>query len=537
MRLPRQLQPTVSTHRSGVAPAREAPVIVVGAGMGGLAAAVRLAASGLPVLVLERAPTVGGKMRELHVAGQAVDAGPTVFTMRWVFEALFDHAGARLDDALDLQPCHVLARHAWPDGSRFDLLADREAAVHALADFAGAQEARRYQDFCMRAQRMAESLEGPFLRSPRPTPLSLLWRAGWRGLPDMLRISPFENLWRALAQHFHDPRLQQLFGRYATYCGSSPFVAPATLMLVAHVERQGVWRVAGGMYRVAEALSALAQRRGAIVRCSSPVKRVLLHEGRAAGVELANGEQLAAQAVVFNGDAAALGEGLLGEDARAALPASTHLRRSLSAMTWCGVSPARGFDLSRHTVFFGDDCRAEFHDLFDRSRLPRRPTVYVCAQDRADSGTGTDAAERLLLLVNAPAVGDREPGTPGHLSPEEIATCELTTFRHLAHCGLQLQAPPQDWQRSTPADFSRLFPGTGGALYGAASHGWRASFTRPGTTTRIPGLLLAGGSTHPGPGVPMAALSGRLAAEQVLAHRASTRSWHPVATSGGMSTR
>ena len=120
----------------------EAPVIVIGAGVGGLAAAVRLAARGVPVLVLERGAQVGGKMRELNVAGQAIDAGPTVFTMRWVFEELFADAGARLEEALDLQPSQVLARHAWPDGSRLDLLADPRAALDALAQFAGPQEAR-----------------------------------------------------------------------------------------------------------------------------------------------------------------------------------------------------------------------------------------------------------------------------------------------------------------------------------------------------------------------------------------------------------
>ncbi|WP_088280380.1 1-hydroxycarotenoid 3,4-desaturase CrtD [Ideonella sp. A 288] len=517
----------------------EAPVLVVGAGIGGLAAAVLLAAAGVPVQVLERAPQVGGKMRAPQVAGQAIDAGPTVFTMRWVFDELCEAAGTRLDHLLALEPCEVLARHAWPDGGQLDLLADPQAAVDAIARFAGPYEARRYQGFCERAQRISRTLEGPFLRGTRPTPLSLMWRAGWRGLPDMLRISPFGTLWQALGRHFHDPRLRQLFGRYATYCGSSPFLAPATLMLVAHVEREGVWRVRGGMHRVARALAALAQRHGAHLRCDTQVTRILVQDGRANGVELADGQRLAAQAVVFNGDASALSAGLLGDAVRPALPALPRARRSLSALTWCGVTPVQGFDLSRHTVFFSGDYRAEFDDLQGRRRLPVEPTVYVCAQDRGDGGSGdtTPVAERLLVLVNAPPAGDLAPGTPGHLSDEEIASCESRTFAHLARLGLRLQTPPANWLRTTPTDFERLFPGTGGALYGAASHGWRASFTRPSSACRMAGLVLAGGSTHPGPGVPMAALSGQLAAAQVLADRASTRSWHPVATSGGTSMR
>ena len=208
--------------KSAQAVAAEAPVVVVGAGVGGLAAAVALAAQGVPVLVLEQAPTVGGKMRELAPGGLAQDAGPTVFTMRWVFDELFDAAGASFDEAVALEPSAVLARHAWPEGGRLDLLADLDASVEAMAAFAGPAEARRYREFCQRAQRISRVLEGPFLRSPRPGPLSLPWRAGWRGLPDMLRISPCGSLWQALGEHFHDPRLRQLFGRYATYCGSSP---------------------------------------------------------------------------------------------------------------------------------------------------------------------------------------------------------------------------------------------------------------------------------------------------------------------------
>ena len=308
-------------------------------------------------------------------------------------------------------------------------------------------------------------------------------------------------------------------------------------MLVAHVEREGVWRVRGGMHRVAQALATLARRQGATVRCNSHVARLLIRQGRVCGVALADGEELPARAVVFNGDTAAIGAGLLGKAAGSSLPALPPTQRSLSAVTWCGVSAVRGCDLSHHTVFFSGDYRAEFDALQRARRLPAQPTVYVCAQDRTDEGDGAGRPERLLVLVNAPPVGDVAPGRPGHLSPEEIAACEHSTFAHLAALGLQVQTPPERWARTTPTDFEHHFPGTGGALYGAASHGWRASFSRPGSTCRLPGLLLAGGSTHPGPGVPMAALSGRLAAQSVLADLASTRSWHPVATSGGMSTQ
>ncbi len=510
-------------------------IAIVGAGIGGLAAAIELAARGLDVSVFERAATPGGKLRELPVGDTRLDAGPTVLTMRWVFDALFDAAGARLDDALRLAPAERLARHAWGPGERLDLHADVARSADAIGRFAGAAEARGYLDFCARSQRVYRALEQPFLRAGRTTPWGLFARAPWRDWPALASISPFTTLWRALGRHFHDPRLRQLFGRYATYCGSSPFDAPATLMLVAHVEQQGVWLVDGGMQRLAEALAALARRLGVRLRCGAQVEAIELAQGRAAGLRLAGGERIEADAVVFNGDVAALAAGLLGDAVRRAVPALPPSRRSLSALTWHLTASARGLPLLRHTVFFSRDYAAEFDDL-RAGRLPADPTVYVCAQDRgADDGPGPDGPERLMCLVNAPARGDGRAPTE-----EEIATCETRTFHALARCGLRLRPGPQPMARTSPSDFARLFPATGGALYGPASQGWRSAFTRCGARSRIPGLYLAGGSTHPGPGLPMAVLSGHQAAQaamQDLARRhASTAPWPRAATPGGTST-
>jgi 1-hydroxycarotenoid 3,4-desaturase len=514
-------------------------VIVVGAGIGGLVAALELAASGVEVLLLERAAQPGGKMREITLGGAAMDAGPTVFTMRWVFDELFDAVGARLTDHLQLTPVSVLARHAWSEHERLDLFADRARSADAIAALAGPQAGRGYLAFCERARAIYQTLEQPFLRGSRPNPLSLVQRVGLRGLPGLMRISPFATLWSELGRHFADPRLRQLFGRYATYCGASPYLAPATLMLVAHVEQEGVWLVDGGMHRVAQALAALAQARGATLRFNAPVNQVLTHAGRASGVRLASGEELAADAVVFNGDVAALGAGLLGDAARPAAAPVVSANRSLSALTWNLLAPTRGFPLSRHTVFFSNDYAAEFDDI-RHARLPSSPTVYVCAQDRRDDDAPVSAAERLLLIVNAPAHGDTRPFTP-----EELSQCESQTFQQMARCGLQVERHAAPVQMTTPQGFERLFPATGGALYGQASHGWMASFSRPGSRSRLPGLYLAGGSVHPGPGVPMAALSGRQAAASVIADRASARTSsrpstppsHPAATPGGTSTR
>lgn len=507
-------------------------VLVVGGGVGGLVAAARLAHAGLDVQVLEAAPQLGGKAAPQVVDGQRLDAGPTVLTMRWVFDELWEQLGA--PEPLPLRRCELLARHWWAGGSQLDLCADFEASCDAVGRFAGAEAALQLRAFAARAEGIYRTLERPFIRAARPSMLGLSAAVlRERGPRALFGITPFRSLWQSLEQQFRDPRLRQLFGRYATYCGSSPWAAPATLMLIAHVEREAVWQLDGGVAALAEALAALARRQGAQLRVNAPVAELLLQGRRVRGVRLASGERLEAEAVVFNGDADALAQGLLGTAVAQAL-GTTPLRapqRSLSALVWLARAPLRGLPLSHHNVFFGPAYAEEFRAVSD-GRLPPWPSAYLCAQDRPAlaSAPAPTGPERLQLLVNAPARPD--------LSPEEIAECQQQTEAQLKACGLSLSLDPSpQCSLRGPAQFAQAYPGTQGALYGRAAQGWRASFQRPVQRTAVAGLYLAGGSTHPGPGLPMAALSARQAALQLLADLASIRKFHPVAMPGGTSMR
>ena len=510
----------------------ERHVVIVGAGVGGLVSALLLAAKGIRVTLLEMADTPGGKMRQVMVGGSPIDSGPTVFTMKWVFENIFNQVGCSLNEVLRLQPLDILARHAWgADHSRLDLYSDVERSADAISRFSSPEEAKRFLGFCKKAAEVYHHLEGPYIRSSRPSLLNMGSDLGPKGLGALASLGPFASLWQALGSHFKDPRLQQLFGRYATYCGASPWLAPATLMLVAHVELDGVWSVQGGMHALACALADQAQRRGTTIRYASTCRRILVRSGRACGVELMDGEQIHADAVIFNGDIGALSQGLLGEEVRTSVPVFNRSRSSLSAVTWSVKTKTRGFPLVRHNVFFDEDYAQEFKDIFQYQRLPGRGTVYVCAQDRDDSGCQPPDAERLLCLVNAPAIGDQN-----NFKSMEITPCQEQSQKLMQQCGLDIDLSAAHMSITSPTDFNRLFPGTGGALYGTASHGWMTPFQRPSSQSRLPGLYLAGGSVHPGPGVPMAALSGQLAAATVMAHLVSTKKLGRVRISGGMST-
>ena len=528
--------------------------VVIGAGIGGLVSALLLADSGLKVTVLEKQPYAGGKLRQVN----GVDSGPTVFTMRWILDDLFAQIGERLEDHLALEQLNVLARHAWaPDAyglsqqtATLDLFADQKASRDAIGNLCGLAQAKQFDRFCVDAKRVYQTLERPYIRSQRPGFLRMTKDLGPSGLGVLAGLGPFATLWASLGRYFTDPRLRQLFGRYATYCGASPYKAPATLMLIAQVEMDGVWSVRGGMVAIVDALVNCAKKRGVTFVFNAQVDRIVVKSAQVASIvystrtgstaDSVQTDQIQAKSAIFNGDVDALASGLLGDHARLACPNSTQhkqqSRRSLSAITWSiktGDQAVSGFDLARHNVFFNDDYAQEFKDVFGLGRLPRLGTVYVCAQDRSNAvksesrrldnsgATALHTDEHLLCLVNAPAVGDQIINDS--FSSDEVSLCTTNHFAHLARCGLQM---PQQGQGScqinvtTPKQFHQLFPGTGGALYGQASHGWMNQFRRMGSSSHIAGLYLAGGSVHPGPGVPMAAMSGRLAAAALMEHRA-----------------
>lgn len=503
-------------------------VVVVGAGVGGLACALDLAGRGHRVAVIERASEVGGKLRVARVGEHAIDCGPTVLTMRPVFEALFERAGLRLGEWLRLRPLPCLARHAWTDGSRLDLFDDVDRSADAIAAFAGAREAAGYRRFVQHGAAILERLEQPFLHHDNDGLLGVMRRVGLRGLPALSRVDFGRTMWTALADFFRDPRLRQLFARYATYYGSSPLQAPATLNLIAAVEQRGVWAVEGGMIALAQALRRAIEHRGGEVRCGHGVQSCELAGGRIRRVLLDDGTALVCDALVYNGDPSVLVAGRLGEGLRRAVPGVDPARprpRSLSAMTWSMHGTAKGFPLAYHNVFFADDYEAEFAALA-RGEVPSQPTVYLCAQDRlTDAPVGP---ERLMCLVNAPALADGR-------TPEQESTCRVQMEQQLQRCGLRL-TPRQPVVAATPQDFATRFPGTMGAIYGDATHGALAPFSRPRHATRIPNLWLVGGAIHPGAGLPMVTLGGCWVADTVSQRLASRPRSAPAATAGGTST-
>ena len=502
-------------------------VVVIGAGMGGLAAAIRLAASGAQVTIVETATSPGGKMRTLPSAAGPVDAGPTVLTMRHVFDDLFALAGQRLEDHLTLIPQPILARHWWPDGSHLDLHANPEATLDAIRAFAGAREAQAFQRFDRLSSALYQAFDAPVMQAAKPH-LAAIARTALRQPRLWPALLPGMTLTRLLKLHFRDPRLVQLFARYATYVGGRPDQSPAVLSLIWRAEAHGVWAVLGGMHQLAFALATLAEGLGVRFRYATRAERIVTQQGRVTGVQIEGGTTLPCTACVFNGDPAALTQGLLGTSAAAAIPPKATQPRSLSAWVWSFAATPQGAlapDLIHHNVFFSADPKAEFGPI-GRGRMPDLPTLYLCAEDRA-AGTPT-GPERFEIIVNAPA------GHPA--TAQEFSTCSTRTFDRLRTQGLTFSPQPQATSLTTPAMLAQLFPGSQGAIYGRSPEGLMAAFQRPPAATALPGLYLAGGGAHPGAGVPMAALSGRHAAEAIMTARTFPSMSRPTVMPGGIST-
>jgi 1-hydroxycarotenoid 3,4-desaturase len=281
------------------------------------------------------------------------------------------------------------------------------------------------------------------------------------------------------------------------------------LALIWRAEAAGVWAVQGGMHRLALALADLARGLGVDLRLATPARRIVRQGGRVTGVQLGDGTSLPCAACVHAGDPAALTRGLLGEGLETALPRSATQPRSLSAWVWSFAATPQGplaRDLIHHNVIFPADAAQEFGPL-GQGRMPETPTLYICAEDRA-AGLPT-GPERFEIIVNAP------PGHPDQ--PEDFARCHARTFQTLRQQGLWFHPEPGPAALTTPALLGRLFPGSDGAIYGRSPEGSFAAFARPPARTKVPGLYLAGGGAHPGAGVPMAALSGKHAAEAVMA--------------------
>lgn len=495
-----------------------ARVVVIGAGVGGLAVAARLASLGHEVSVYERSAEVGGKLgryqRNTPAGTFRFDTGPSLLTLPQVFADLFEATGAKLDEYLDLLPLDPIVRHHFPapaaDGTPvvLDSCADPATFADRIAEAFGPESARDWRRLWRRAERVWTASWRDVLRRPVDSPLTLA-RLAWR-LPDLAAVAPGRTLRGLGRRYLRDPRLRMLLDRYATYTGADPRRAPAALVAVPYAELSfGGWYPRGGLGTLADALLSRCLDLGVVVATGTAVTGIDATGGRVHGVRLAGGTgRVAADVVVANVDALTLYRDLLPAPDRLARLAD----RSLAGFVLLlGVRGDSG--LAHHNVFFPTDYDAEFDAVFgDPGRgVPARPvadpTVFVSVP--ADPLVRPPGYEAWFVLVNAPRHG-RDLGGIDWRRPGLADAYADRVLDVLAARGVDVRDRVVFREVRTPADLAATAGAPGGAIHGSVG-----GLLRPPNRGPVAGLFLVGGATHPGGGLPMVALSAQIVADRI----------------------
>jgi phytoene desaturase len=456
-------------------PADARRVVIVGAGLGGLSAALRLAGAGLRVSVIERDPLPGGR------AG-LLDTGPTVLTMPSLLADAFAAVDESLSDWLDLVQLDPAYRAFFPDGSQLDIVSDVRRMADTIADFAGPVDRDGYLRFADVVRRMF-ALELPhFIDRNLDSPVALLSTQ----LVKLAQLGGFRRLAPLVASFFRDPRLRRVFSFQALYAGLSPFDALGLYASIAYLDSiAGVWFPVGGMHAVPTAMAAAATKHDVEIHTDREVVKVEMRGSRATAVHTADGERITADAVVINAEPPAAFD-LLGRH-----------------------RPRRR--IAHHNLHFGRDWRRGFREL-DRGELMAEPSFLVTSPTRTDALLAPADRHSYYALLPVPNVTSRidwDRLRP-RLRDEMVARLEYAGYSGFGE-GVEAE------QFVTPADWARRGYPAGTPFSAAHTFSQTGPFRQPNLVAE--NVALAGCGTQPGSGVPMALISGRLAAERVLAAR------------------
>ncbi|GIW75050.1 MAG: phytoene desaturase [Phycisphaerae bacterium] len=509
---------------------QEKRLLIVGAGVGGLAAAIRCRGMGHDVLVLEKNSRVGGKLnrrliphpKRPHERPFRFDTGPSLLTLPLVFADLFSFVGKDVRDYLSIIRLDPVSRFVWADKQTLELGNGREQLLNSVKQLSprDVHGMKRFLDygqhiwklsgefFLTRAPEQAFQGEGAF--SP--------WNT-IRALSIPFRIGMFKKYADLIDQLIRSPRLRQVLYQYATYSGSSPFLAPATLAVIAHVELdQGGWYIQGGLYRLAEAMEKVAREIGVQIQTDTTVTQILVDNSsghpKVTGVRLSDDSTLSADAVIVNADVVYTYQHLIEPQYRRRF-SDDRLKRlepGGSGMVLCLGVEGTYPQLAHHTKFMPDDYTSDLRAMFETHTIPEDPCIYVCASTRTDPSQAPPNCENLFVLCSAPALDGRIDWTVEGPKYRDRIIHQLEHRFGLTDLSQRIVVE----EHFTPIDLQRLYNAHAGSIYGISGNGIRQAFLRPPNRDReIQGLFFAGGATHPGGGLPLVALSGKIASELV----------------------
>ncbi|WP_028596460.1 phytoene desaturase family protein [Paenibacillus assamensis] len=483
--------------------------IVIGAGLGGLSCAIRLAHAGFAVTVLEQQSSAGGKLQRIQSGQYVFDRGPSTITMPAAFEQLFRSVGRQMDDYIKMYPLLQGTSNYFADGNKVIFNSDAAEMEEQIAAYSS-EDARQYRAFMSESASLYQLAERHFMNrllvswqdKLHPSLLAALWR-----------VKPFQTLDQLLRKYFRHPHTLAMFGRFATYVGSNPAKAPAIFAMLPHLEIvRGTYGISGGTYSLVQGLVQMAKEFGVDIRTSVRVNQIVTRQGRVVGVETEDATY-EADTVIANGDALTTYRDLLAEEHRPEMKDQKlkQYEPSLSGYVIMAGMNRQYTQLQHHNVFFPQQYGSEFDDIFIKGIAPIDPAIYVCHSGYSEAGMAPIGGSNLFILVNAPYTSARWSWEEQHKPYGRYIVSKLSEYgldQLETQADVLMTYHPEQLERDTSAFY--------GSIYGISSNTIKQTFMRPSNRAKLKGLWFVGGTTHPGGGTPLVVTSGQLVAESII---------------------
>jgi phytoene desaturase len=484
-------------------------IAVIGSGLAGLSAAIHLAVNGNEVDIYEQNDYAGGKLGEICHSGYRFDTGPSVITMPFIAEMVFQNAGFNLSDYITLESVEPINRNFFPSGNIIDTYSNIEKMQSELAKISP-KDAEKYPSYYEHIERIYKNAAEVFMFSPISEFMSL-WRQGKiPSLFNLRHIDAFRTVHQSNASFFKNREIQMLFDRYATYNGSNPYKAPATLNIIPYVELQfGCFYIKGGIRRLAEALTQVALKLGCRFHFNTKVSKILNDGRKVTGIEIEN-TKIEYSKVIANSDVVETFNYMIDgfDKVKKRL---NKLEPSLSGFVMMLGIEGDFKELLHHNVFFTEDYKEEFQKIFIDQTYSNDPTIYLAITQKTDITDAPVGSENWFVLLNMPYIKAEHNFKEISNSLRKIIIDKFVRF------GFDINNKINYEKIITPEDLYQKFGSNRGSIYGISSNSRFAAFSRPANRSRaISGLYFAGGSTHPGGGIPLVLLSGKIAAELAM---------------------
>jgi phytoene desaturase len=494
--------------------AKRKRIAVIGSGLGGLSASIRLAIQGFTVDVYEQGKNSGGKANQINEKGFRFDTGPSLLTMPFVIKELFENAGEKIEDYLEIIPLKNLCKYFYPDGTIINAYSDTDKFAEEISVKTKdtAQSVKKYLKYSEKIYDLTADL---FLFGDFSDSKNFLNSNALKTLLQINKIDPFRTMHSANKSFFKDKKTIQLFDRYATYNGSNPFKAPATLNIIQHVEYNiGGYIVRGGIYSIANELYRLARKKGVNFFFESKISKILHNDFSVNGITINRNSILEKKdydIVISNADVNYTYKYLLGDSSSNSAVRYDNLEPSSSALVFYWGVKGSIDNLEIHNILFSSDYKKEFEDLFTKKICPDDPTVYIYISSKYNSNDAPADHENWFVMINAPYVKNQDWKVEIEKSRKNII--------HKINSALKIDIENKivTEQVLTPEIIEESTSSFRGSLYGISSNGKRAAFVRQKNRSKeYSGLYFCGGSSHPGGGIPLVILSGKLAAEAII---------------------